>query len=146
MKAAGILLVEDNQADAELTIRALRTRHLANEIVCVGDGAAALEFVFASGQFVDRAGEPMPLLVILDNRLPKIDGIDVLRRLRADARTMHLPVISMVSSNAERDLIERCDLGANSIVVKPVEFEPFVEMVAQVGLSWMIVNPPPAAA
>lgn len=137
-----ILLVEDNPNDAELTQRALRKHHLANAVHWVKDGAEALEFLFCEGAYAARAPNT-PRLVLLDVHMPRIDGLEVLRRLRADARTRTLPVVIMTSSNHDRDVIESYQLGVNSYIVKPVRFEAFVETAAQVGMYWLLLNCPP---
>jgi two-component system, response regulator len=146
MSAVEILLVEDSPEDRELTLRALRTRNLVNRLHCVADGEEALEFLFATGRYRDRAGEPAPRLVCLDLKLPRVDGLEVLRRLRAEARTRTVPVVVLTSSREERDLVESYRLGVNSYVVKPVEFEPFVQAVSELGLYWLLLNQPPAGS
>lgn len=137
-----ILLVEDNPADAELTMRALRKKHLANNLVWVKDGAEALEFVYCKGQYRDRA-IGTPKLILLDLKLPKVDGIEVLRNLKSDAKTRTVPVVMLTSSQEERDIVESYQLGVNSYIVKPVDFEKFLDMVAQVGMYWSLVNKVP---
>ncbi len=137
-----ILLVEDNPNDAELTQRALAKHHLANAVHWVKDGAEALEFLFCEGAYAARAPSA-PRLVLLDVHMPRIDGLEVLRRLRADERTRKLPVVIMTSSNQDRDVIESYQLGVNSYIVKPVRFEAFVETAAQVGMYWLLLNCPP---
>ena len=138
-----ILLVEDNPADAELTIRALKKRNLANHLVHVIDGQAALDFLFGTGAYAGRAIEHLPKVVLLDLKLPKVDGIEVLRQLRANERTKLLPVVVLTSSREDRDVIETYKLGANSYIVKPVEFENFSEAVSNLGLYWILLNEPP---
>ena len=134
-----ILLVEDNPADAELTIDALRETHLVNRVEWVKDGAQALEFLFGRG--VDSAAENRRLkLILLDLRLPRADGLEVLRAVRADERTRRLPVVVLTSSHEEIDLVRAYDLGANSYLVKPVESEAFIKSVAELGLYWMLLN------
>jgi two-component system response regulator len=137
-----ILLVEDNPTDAELTMRALRKKNLANNLVWVKDGAEALEFVYCKGQYKDRA-IGTPKIILLDLKLPKVDGIEVLRTLKSDARTRTVPVVMLTSSQEERDIIESYQLGVNSYIVKPVDFDKFLDMVAQVGLYWSLVNKVP---
>lgn len=136
-----ILLVEDNPNDVELTLRALKKHHLANRVQVVGDGAEALEFIFGTGRF---AGEfPDQLKVIfLDLKLPKVSGLEVLQRLKSDERTRRIPVVVMTSSHEDRDIEECYDLGVNSYVVKPVEFEAFAKTVADLGFYWLLVNQP----
>lgn len=137
-----ILLVEDNPNDAELTQRALHKHHLANAVHWVKDGAEALEFLFCEGAYAARAPST-PRLVLLDVHMPRIDGLEVLRRLRADERTRTLPVVIMTSSNHDRDVIESYQLGVNSYIVKPVRFEAFVETAARVGMYWLLLNRSP---
>ncbi len=138
-----ILLVEDSPADAELTIRALKNRNLANHLVHVTDGQAALDFLFGRAAYEGRDVEHQPKVVLLDLKLPKVDGIEVLRQLRADERTKLLPVVVLTSSREDRDVIETYKLGANSYIVKPVEFESFSEAVSNLGLYWILLNEPP---
>jgi two-component system, response regulator len=137
-----ILLVEDNPTDAELTMRALSKNHLANNLVWVKDGAEALEFVYCHGRYKDRVNGT-PKLVLLDLKLPKVDGIEVLRNLKANAQTRMVPVVVLTSSQEERDIVESYQLGVNSYIVKPVDFDKFIEMVSQVGLYWSLVNKVP---
>ncbi len=138
-----ILLVEDNKNDELLTLRALRTRNIANEVVVLRDGAAALDYLLARGPHAARPLESLPELVLLDLKLPKVDGLEVLRELRAEERTRLLPVVVLTSSKEERDLVESYRLGANSYVRKPVDFEQFSEAVAQLGLYWLVLNEAP---
>ncbi len=138
-----ILLVEDNPDDEELTLRVLRKHHLANHIQVVRDGAEALDFIFGHGAFAARDVQRAPRVVLLDLKLPKIDGIDVLRQMRADERTSTYPVVVMTSSKEERDIIETYKLGINSYIVKPVDFDQFAEAVRQVGFYWLLLNQPP---
>ena len=135
-----ILLVEDNPTDGEMTIRALRRNNLANKVHWVKDGAEALEFVFCTGPYAHRDPAQMPRLILLDIKMPKVDGIEVLRRLKDDAATRTIPVVVMTSSNEERDVVESYRLGVNSYIVKPVEFEPFIETVAKIGMYWVLTN------
>lgn len=138
-----ILLVEDNPQDAELTIRALKKHHLGSHLVHVEDGQAALDFLFGAGAYEGRDAHHQPKVVLLDLKLPKVDGIEILRRIRADERTKLLPVVVLTSSREDRDMIESYRLGANSYIVKPVEFEAFSEAVSKLGLFWLLVNEPP---
>ena len=138
-----ILLVEDNPHDAELTIRALRKRHLANHLIHVSDGQSALDFLFGTGVYEGRDVLHQPKVVLLDLKLPKLDGIAVLRQIRADERTRLLPVVVLTSSHEDRDVIESYQLGANSYIVKPVEFENFSEAVSNLGLYWLLLNESP---
>ena len=138
-----ILLVEDNPDDAELAIRALKKRHLANNLIHVEDGQAALDFLFGTGAYAGRDVRHQPKVVLLDLSLPKVDGFEVLRQLRADERTKLVPVGVLTSSREDRDLLKTYDLGANSYIVKPVEFESFSEAVSNLGLYWLLLNEPP---
>ena len=147
MNASLILLVEDNPGDAELTQRALKKSNVGNPIAHVSDGAEALDFLFRQGAYADRAPADMPRLVLLDLKLPKVDGLEVLRALRADERTKLLPVVMLTSSDEEQDVVRSYGLGANSFVRKPVDFAQFVEATRILGLYWLVVNrPPPAVA
>jgi CheY-like chemotaxis protein len=141
--AVDILLVEDSDADAELTTRALRKGGLVNRLVRVRDGVEALEFVFREGPWSTR-GNTQPKLILLDLKMPRLGGIDVLRRLKSDPRTQALPVVMLTSSAEEQDIVESYNLGVNSYLVKPVEFPAFVEMVAQLGMYWAVMNRLPA--
>lgn len=137
-----ILLVEDRTEDAELTLRALRRNNLANRVHWVKDGEQALEFLFATGAYSGREGAP-PRLVLLDIKMPKVDGIEVLRRLKQHDQTRAIPVVVMTSSNEERDVVETYRLGVNSYIVKPVSFEAFLETVAKIGMYWVLTNRAP---
>ena len=138
-----ILLVEDNPDDVELTLRALKKYNVKNEIVVVRDGAEALDYLFATGAYSDRDKTPMPAVVILDLKLPKVDGLEVLQRMRADERTALTPVVILTSSKEERDMINGYKFGANSYVQKPVDFTEFMEAARQLGLYWFVINEPP---
>ncbi len=127
-----ILLVEDNPTDLELTLRALRKVNLANQVLAVGDGAQALDFLFAEGEYAGRNGAAHPRVVLLDLKLPKVDGIEVLRRIKGDPRTAMVPVVVLTSSAEERDRLASYQLGANSFIVKPVEFDSFARAVTEV--------------
>jgi CheY-like chemotaxis protein len=134
-----ILLAEDNPEDAEMTMRALRKRNLANQLHWVKDGAEALDYLFGTGEYAGRDKHHPPKLVLLDIKMPKVDGIEVLRRIKAsDLRTV--PVVVMTSSNEERDVLESYRLGVNSYIVKPVQFEAFLDTVAKIGLYWVLTN------
>ena len=138
-----ILLVEDNADDEALTLRALQKHHLGNDVVVTRDGEEALEFLFGTGRYATRDMTHRPQVVLLDLKLPKIDGLEVLRRIRADERTRILPVVVLTSSNEQRDIIQAYGLGTNSYVRKPVNFNEFVEAVGQLGLYWFLVNEAP---
>ena len=138
-----ILLVEDNPNDVELTLRALQKQNLANKVFVVRDGAEALEFMFATGAFVGRKVSNLPKVVLLDLKLPKVDGIEVLKRIKGDERTRHTPVVMLTSSQEERDVLDTYNLGVNSYIVKPVDFSNFVHAVAELGVYWGILNKVP---
>ena len=138
-----ILLVEDNQDDEELAVLAYERSRIANRMAVVRDGQAALDYFFGTAAAGGADAQVLPQLVLLDLKLPKVSGLEVLRRLRADPRTRRLPVVVLTSSREEQDLVESYDLGANSYVRKPVEFERFVEAVKQLQLYWLILNEPP---
>lgn len=138
-----ILLIEDNPDDVELTRRALSRSNVANELVVVTDGAEALDYLFARGEYATRDMRVTPQVVLLDLKLPKVDGLEVLRRIRSDERTRLLPVVILTSSNQENDIKDSYELGANSYVRKPVDFEQFVEATTTLGLYWLVVNQPP---
>jgi len=138
-----ILLVEDNPNDVELTLRALQKQNLANKVFVVRDGAEALEFMFATGAFVGRKVSNLPKVVLLDLKLPKVDGIEVLKRIKGDERTKHTPVVMLTSSQEERDVLDTYNLGVNSYIVKPVDFSNFVHAVAELGVYWGILNKVP---
>src|SRR5438552_14788307 len=139
----GILLVEDNPNDVELTMRALQKQNLANKVFVVKDGAEALDFMFAQGAFAQRKVENRPRVILLDLKLPKVDGIEVLRRIKADERTKHTPVVMLTSSQEERDVTDTYKLGVNSYIVKPVDFGNFVHAVSELGIYWNILNKVP---
>ena len=138
-----ILLVEDNPDDVELTLRALQQYNVKNEVAVVRDGAEALDYLFARGAYAERSVCPMPAVVILDLKLPKVDGLEVLQRMRTDERTELLPVVILTSSKEEKDMINGYKLGANSYVRKPVDFTQFIEAARQLGLYWLVINEPP---
>ena len=138
-----ILLVEDNPDDVELTLHALRKENLANSIHVARDGEEALEFLFCNGPHADRSFEDPPKLILLDLKLPKADGMEVLKRLKADPRTKTIPVVILTSSKEERDLVDGYGLGANSYIQKPVDFDQFRDTVKKVGLYWLVINQPP---
>ena len=138
-----MLLVEDNPDDETLTLRALHKASVGNDVMVVHDGAEALDFLFGTGAHTGRDTSVMPQVVLLDLKLPKIDGLEVLRRVRADARTKLLPVVILTSSDEEKDRVRGYELGANSYVRKPVDFAQFADAVRQLGLYWLVLNSPP---
>lgn len=135
-----ILLVEDNARDEALTLRALKKNKIANEVVVTRDGVEALDYLFGSGTYAGRDVNVMPQLILLDLKLPKVDGLQVLQRIRADERTKRLPVVVFTSSSEQEDMIKSYDLGANSYIRKPVDFEQFLEATKGVGLYWLVLN------
>jgi len=138
-----ILLVEDNPSDVELTLHALTRNNVTNRVHVVQDGAEAVDFLFCTGQYASRSLANGPKVILLDLKLPKVDGLEVLRRVKADARLRVIPVVVLTSSREESDLVESYKLGANSYIVKPVDFQQFTEAVRQVGLYWVLLNQPP---
>jgi two-component system, response regulator len=141
-----ILLVEDNPDDELLTLRALRKNNVLNEVVVARDGVEALDYLFGTGEYSERNTAVMPQLILLDLKLPKVDGLEVLRRLRADLRTRLLPVVILTSSREQQDMLDGYGFGANSYVRKPVNFEQFVRAIEQLKLYWLILNEAPPAA
>ena len=142
-EAVDILLVEDNPQDAELTVRALKKHNLANRLFAVEDGAEALDFVFCRGKYATRDNGHPPKVVLLDLKLPKVSGLEVLRALKQDEKTRLIPVVVVTSSREDPDIKTAYALGANSYVVKPVDFDAFAESVSSLGLYWLLVNQPP---
>jgi len=140
-----ILLVDDNPNDETLTLRALQKNNIMNKVVVARDGAEALDYLFAKGAYANRDASEMPQIVLLDLNLPKVSGFEVLQRIRADERTKVLPVVILTSSNEDKDLIAGYNKGANSYIVKPVDFVQFSEAVRQLGLYWLVLNQPPPA-
>jgi len=138
-----ILLVEDNPADVELTLRALKKHNLTNKVRVVNDGAQALDYLFGTGAFTGQKNSPPPKIVFLDLKLPKVDGREVLRRMKSDDRTRLIPVVVLTSSKEESDIVETYKLGVNSYVVKPLDFNKFVETVSELGLYWVLLNQVP---
>lgn len=140
-----ILLVEDNADDEALTIRAFRRNNIRNEIIVARDGAAALEYLFGTGAYAGRDPLDLPQVVLLDLKLPKVDGLEVLKRIRADQRTVLLPVVILTSSKEQQDIINGYRFGCNSYVRKPVDFDQFLEAARQLGLYWLLLNEPAPA-
>jgi two-component system, response regulator len=138
-----ILLIEDNPEDAELTMRALRKQNLANRLVWLKNGALGLDFIFSRGAYAGRGSFETPRLVLLDLSLPKVSGLEVLKQIKADPRTRKIPVVVLSSSTQDKDILSTYDLGGNSYVSKPVQFEDFARVVTQLGLYWLLVNTPP---
>jgi CheY-like chemotaxis protein len=139
-----VLLVEDNPDDAGLVIRELKRNNLGNNLIHLPDGAEALDFLFVKGKYSARKIEDKPKVILLDLKMPKVDGLQVLRAIRGDERTKYIPVVIMTSSREERDIVESYSLGVNAYVVKPVGFDSFSKAVAELGLFWVLVNQPPA--
>jgi two-component system, response regulator len=142
-RANTILLVEDNADDEELTLRAFKKSKVLNQVEVVRDGVEALDYLFATGAHADRDPKAIPSVILLDLKLPKLGGLDVLRRVRADERTRRIPVVVLTSSNEEKDILSSYGLGANSFVRKPVDFAQFMEAAQQLGLYWLVTNEPP---
>ena len=140
MKSKIILLVEDNPDDRILTVRALKQHNISNEIKEVKDGQEALDYLFGEGEYAGRDTSIQPQIILLDLKLPKVDGLEVLQRIRADSRTRRLPVVILTSSNEQQDRISSYDLGANSYVRKPVDFSEFIEAARQLGMYWLMLN------
>ncbi len=138
-----ILLVEDNPNDAELALRALKRNNIANKIHLVKDGAEALEFIFAKGAYSGRNIGNKPKVVFLDLKLPKVDGLEVLRKMKSDERTRIIPIVVLTSSHEERDMVDSYKFGVNSYIVKPVDFDKFMKAVAELGMYWMLLNKQP---
>jgi two-component system, response regulator len=138
-----ILLVEDNPNDVTLTLRTFKRYNLSNRIRVVYDGAEALEFIFGTGAYAGHGFDPTPRVILLDLHLPKVDGLEVLQRIKADPRTRVIPVVVLTSSPEQCALVERYQLGVNGYIIKPVDFEQFTEAMRQLGFRWMLLNPPP---
>jgi CheY-like chemotaxis protein len=143
MKDKTILLVEDNPSDVDLTKRALMKGHIVNELVVVTDGQEALDYLLGTGAYAGRETSDLPTLTLLDLKLPKVSGLDVLRRIRTERTTRRIPVVILTSSREEQDMAAGYDLGVNSYIRKPVDFEHFVQSVSQLGLYWLVLNEPP---
>ena len=138
-----VLLVEDNPNDVELTLHAFEKNNLTNKIKVVRDGAEALDYLFSEGEYAGSGASPMPRLILLDLKLPKRDGMEVLREIRADERTKHVPVVVLTSSQQESDIVKTYELGVSSYIVKPVDFDQFTEAVRTMGFYWLLLNEPP---
>ena len=138
-----VLLVEDNASDAEMTIRALKKNNLANRLLHLKDGAQALDFIFAEGEYANRQIKHTPKIILLDLKMPKVNGKEVLQKIKSDARTRKIPVVVLTSSREDPDIKDCYDLGVNGYVVKPVEFDEFHKAISDLGLFWLIVNEPP---
>ena len=143
MEKRNILLVEDNPDDVELTIRAFKKNNLLNEIVVAGDGVEALDYLYARGKYSGRDTSNMPAVVLLDLKLPKMNGLEVLKHMRGDELTKLIPVVILTSSKEEQDMINGYKLGANSYIRKPVDFTRFIDAIQQLGIYWLLVNEPP---
>lgn len=141
--AVEILLVEDNPHDVKLALHAFKTNNLVNSVQVVRDGAEALEFIFCTNRYAHRQIENGPKVILLDLKLPLVDGLEVLRQIKADSRTQMIPVVVMTSSKEESDVVESYKLGVNSYIVKPIDFEQFTEVVRQLGFYWLLLNQPP---
>jgi len=143
-KIKRILLAEDNENDVELTLAALQECRLSNEVEVVRDGAEALDYIYKRGKFTDH-GESLPCVILLDLKMPRVDGIEVLRQIKSDPAVRHIPVVMLTSSREEKDLVVSYDLGVNAFVVKPVDFDQFLQAIHALGMFWAIVNEPPPA-
>jgi CheY-like chemotaxis protein len=141
-KIKRILLVEDNENDIELTLNALRDSHLSNEVYAVRDGAEALDYIYRRGKYDARA-DGMPCVILLDLKMPRVDGLEVLRTIKGDPSVRHLPIVMLTSSREEKDLVLSYNLGVNAFVVKPVDFNQFVQAIQNLGMFWAIINEPP---
>jgi two-component system, response regulator len=140
---ADILLVEDSSSDAELTIRAFKKNNISNKLVHLQDGEEALEYLFATGKYAGRNVEEIPKVILLDLKMPKISGLEVLKKIKSDVRTKSIPVVLLTSSKEHTDIFDGYMLGVNSYIVKPVDFESFVKVVSDLGLYWLLTNQPP---
>lgn len=139
-----ILLVEDNASDAEITIRSLKKHHLANKLLWLKDGSEAIDFLLSKGKFSDKDSKNLPKVIFLDLKMPKVDGMEVLKVLRSEKSTSHIPVVMLTSSKEEQDVVKSYNLGVNSYIVKPVEFENFAKAIAEVGFYWLVTNITPS--
>jgi two-component system response regulator len=138
-----IILVEDNPHEAMLAIRSLKKHHLANNLIHLDDGEQAMNFIFSEGEYSSNINPPSPKLILLDINLPKISGLDILRRVKADPRTQKIPIVLLTSSREESDIMESYKLGANSYIVKPVDFNSFSQAIQEMGMYWLVLNEPP---
>ena len=143
-KMKRILLAEDNENDVELTLSALKECHLSNEVEVVRDGAEALDCIYQRGKYSGR-GDCLPCVILLDLKMPRVDGLEVLRQIKSDPALRHIPVVMLTSSREEKDLVQSYDLGVNAFVVKPVDFDQFLKAIRALGMFWVIVNEPPPA-
>lgn len=141
-KQVEIVLIEDNPHDAELALRALKTYNLANDLIWLKDGVEALDFIFAQGQYSDRSIENVPKIVLLDLKLPRVNGLEVLEKVKSDVRTKSIPVVVLTSSSEERDIVTSYNFGVNSYILKPVDFDKFINAVREIGLYWLLLNKP----
>ena len=140
METKLILLVEDNADDELLMLRALKKNHILNRVIVARDGVEALDYLFSTGEYAGKDAEPLPQLILLDLKLPKLNGLEVLKRMRAEKRTKYIPVVVLTSSTEEQDIISSYDLGANGFVQKPMDFNEFVEVANQLGVYWLGIN------
>ena len=138
-----VLLIEDSDADANLALRSLKKNHLANNLIRLEDGEQALDFLFGKGEYQGRSVENTPRVILLDLKMPKVDGIEVLKAIREDDRTKHIPVVVLTSSKEEQDIVKSYELGVNSYIVKPVDFQKFIDSIKDIGLYWLVLNQPP---
>jgi CheY-like chemotaxis protein len=138
-----ILYIEDNPTDAELTVRALKKKNLANRLMVIEDGAEAVDYIFAEGKYAERNVHNTPQVILLDLKLPKVSGLEILRMIRGNEKTKHIPVVVLTSSSEERDVVESYELGVNSYIQKPVDFNNFAEVVSELGYYWLMLNKPP---
>jgi len=141
-KQVEIVLVEDNPHDAELALRALKTYNLANDLIWLQDGVEALDFIFAQGQYSDRSIEDVPKVILLDLKLPRVNGLEVLEKVKSDVRTKSIPVVVLTSSSEERDIVTSYNFGVNSYILKPVDFDKFINAIREVGFYWLLLNKP----
>jgi CheY-like chemotaxis protein len=141
-KQVEIVLVEDNPHDAELALRALKTYNLANDLIWLQDGVEALDFIFAQGQYSDRSIEDVPKVILLDLKLPRVNGLEVLEKVKSDVRTKSIPVVVLTSSSEERDIVTSYNFGVNSYILKPVDFDKFINAIREIGFYWLLLNKP----